>query len=140
MIWLAGKRIRFGILHVNIYFSAYIIEKIIFSVPVIHIKPCILKKKKMKIFSMRKFLIWSMKKLPKYMHKVFWDGETFFFFGHTCSMCKFPSQGSNQHHSCNPSHCNDARSLTHCITRELSDEILMELGNLILNLHRRTIQ
>lgn len=50
MIWLAGKRIRFGILHVNIYFSAYIIEKIIFSVPVIHIKPCILKKKDENIF------------------------------------------------------------------------------------------
>ena len=33
IIWLVGKRLRFGILHANIYFSAYIIEKIISSIP-----------------------------------------------------------------------------------------------------------
>ena len=33
-------------------------------------------------------------------------------------MQKFPGQGSNPLHSCNQSH-NNARSLTHCTTREL---------------------
>ena len=44
----------------------------------------------------------------------------FLFFGHTCSMWKFPSQRSNPHHSRDPSCCSDnAGSLTYCTTREL---------------------
>jgi len=41
--------------------------------------------------------------------------KLFFFFIHTCSICKFPGQGQtlscsfNLHHS-----CGNARSLTHC--------------------------
>ena len=78
MIWLVGKRIRFGTLHANIYFSAYIIEEIIPDIPGTHVKHCRLKKKKIKIFSIRKLLIWSMKKLQKYMHEVLGEGETIF--------------------------------------------------------------
>ena len=41
-----------------------------------------------------------------------------FFFG--CSMWKFPSRGSNPHHSSDPNHCsNNGATLTHCATREL---------------------
>ena len=43
-----------------------------------------------------------------------------FYFGYTHSMWKFLGQGSNPHHSSNPSHClGNARSLTHCATGEL---------------------
>ena len=43
-----------------------------------------------------------------------------FPFDHTCSMWKFLGQGLNLHHNNDPSHCSDsARSLIHCITREL---------------------
>ena len=43
-----------------------------------------------------------------------------FFFGHAHSIQKFPVQGSNLCHSNHPSCCIDnARSLTHCATREL---------------------
>ena len=39
----------------------------------------------------------------------------------TCSKWKFPGQGSNLHHSSDPNHNSDnARSLTHLATRELS--------------------
>ena len=49
-------------------------------------------------------------------NKYFW----FFFFGSTCGMWKFLGQGANLHHSKHPSLCSDnARSLTHCITRGL---------------------
>ena len=42
------------------------------------------------------------------------------FLGYAYSMWKFPGQGLNPRHSSNPSLCNDnARSLTHCIRREL---------------------
>ena len=44
----------------------------------------------------------------------------FFFSRHTCSMQKFPGQGSNPSHSCNQSHSSDnARSLNCWATREL---------------------
>ena len=44
---------------------------------------------------------------------------SFSFFVHAHSMWKFLGQGSNPHHSSNPSRCNDnARSLTHCTKRE----------------------
>ena len=36
-----------------------------------------------------------------------------------CGTWKFPSQGSNLHHSSDLSHCSDTRSLTHWATREL---------------------
>ena len=43
-----------------------------------------------------------------------------FVFGHAHGMWKFPGQGSNTQHSSDTSHCSDnARSLTHCATREL---------------------
>ena len=43
----------------------------------------------------------------------------FFGFGHTHSICKLPGQDSNPYHSSDPSHCSkNARSLTHCPTRE----------------------
>ena len=46
----------------------------------------------------------------------------FLFFGHTCSTCKITDQGSNLYCSCDLCHsCNNARSLTHCITRELPE-------------------
>ena len=41
----------------------------------------------------------------------------FFFFGHDYGMWKFPGQGSNPHHG-----RDNARSLTHWTTRELSGE------------------
>ena len=41
-------------------------------------------------------------------------------FGCTCSMQKLPGQGSKPCQSSNPSHSSDnARSLTHCTTKEL---------------------
>ena len=44
----------------------------------------------------------------------------FCFFGHTHGMWKFPDQESNLCHSNDPSCCSgNARSLTHCIVREL---------------------
>ena len=44
----------------------------------------------------------------------------FIYFGGTLDMWKFPGQGSNPCHSNDPSSCSDnARSLTHCATREL---------------------
>ena len=43
-----------------------------------------------------------------------------FVFGHANTMWKIPGQGSNPHHSSNPSCCRDnAGSSTHCTTREL---------------------
>ena len=43
-----------------------------------------------------------------------------FLFGCTYSMWKFPSQGSNPHHSRDMNHSRDnARPLPHCTTREL---------------------
>lgn len=33
IIWLVGKRLRFGTLHANIYFSADITKKIISNIP-----------------------------------------------------------------------------------------------------------
>ena len=46
---------------------------------------------------------------------------SFFFFGCTCSMRKFLSQGSDPRHSSNSCQSSDkARSLTHWATRELS--------------------
>ena len=49
----------------------------------------------------------------------------FGFFGHTQGMWKFLDQGLNPHHSSDSSCCNDnARSLTHCATRELPVYIL----------------
>ena len=42
------------------------------------------------------------------------------FFGHTCSMWKFPGQRWNPRHSSDPNHCGDnATSLTCCATGEL---------------------
>ena len=44
----------------------------------------------------------------------------FIYFGHTGGRQKFPGQGSNLHHSSNPSHTsNNAGSLTWSATREL---------------------
>ena len=44
----------------------------------------------------------------------------FYFFTLTCSMCKFPGQGSNQHRSSPLSRSRDnTRSFTCCTTREL---------------------
>ena len=42
-----------------------------------------------------------------------------FSFSHTLGLQKFPCLGSNRHSSSNPSHCGDARFLTHWATREL---------------------
>ena len=43
----------------------------------------------------------------------------YFIFGCTCSMQKFPGQGSNLHHSSDPNHSSyNARSITHQATRE----------------------
>ena len=51
-----------------------------------------------------------------------------FIFGCACSMWKFPDQGSNLHHSSDPSHCSDnARSLTSCPTRELQRMFLYSI-------------
>ena len=51
---------------------------------------------------------------------VFCFGIFFFFFGHAHRMQRFWGQGSNSHHSSDPSHNSDrAWSLTHCATREL---------------------
>ena len=50
-------------------------------------------------------------------HKCF---SSFFLFGHAHGMWKFPGQGSNLHHSSNPSCFSDnARPLALCITRWL---------------------
>ena len=44
----------------------------------------------------------------------------FGFFGYACGMCKFQGERLNPHHGSDPSHCSDnARFLTHCVTREL---------------------
>ena len=44
------------------------------------------------------------------------------FSGHTCYMWNLPGQRMNQHHSSDPRHCSDnARSLSHCTTRECLD-------------------
>ena len=55
--------------------------------------------------------------------KVEWANLTHFIYlysGHTCSMCKFPVQGSNLHHDSDSSRCsNNAGFLTCCATREL---------------------
>ena len=49
----------------------------------------------------------------------------FFFFGHTCSMWKFPGQRLNPCHSSHPSCCSDnARYLAYCTSRELLSWIL----------------
>ena len=53
------------------------------------------------------------------------------FFGHTCSMWKFPGQGSNPSHSSNQSHSSDnARSLTHWATRELQITYISAKNNI----------
>ena len=61
----------------------------------------------------------------------------FFFFGHTCSMMKFPGQcqGLNLCHSSDPSHSGDsARSLTHWAIREFWDfQLLMAVGHGLLS-------
>ena len=49
----------------------------------------------------------------------------FVYFTCTRDMCRFPGQGSNLHHSNDPSHCSDgARSLTCCATRKLPNSAL----------------
>ena len=50
------------------------------------------------------------------------QNSSYFFFGHTCSIWKFPGQGLNPCHSSNPScYSENARSLTSCATREKSN-------------------
>ena len=51
-------------------------------------------------------------------------------FGHICSVWKIPGQGSNPHHSRNPSPCSDTRAWTHCTIRKE----LWSYGNFQLNL------
>ena len=57
-----------------------------------------------------------------------------FYFGQACSMWKFPGQGQNLHCSCGLHYScgNNARSLTHCTTRELPVCFLIVLFVLIL--------
>ena len=60
-----------------------------------------------------------------------WNKCFFFLFlggGHAYGMWKFPGQGSNLSHSCDPSHSSDnARLLRHWATRELLNKSLLNL-------------
>ena len=52
----------------------------------------------------------------------------FIYFGHACSMQKFPGQGLNPHHSSDPSHSDDNTRCSTCrTTRKLQGrEIFMQ--------------
>ena len=48
--------------------------------------------------------------------------DIYIFFGHTCSINKFPGQGLHLCHSCNLWHsCSNTGSLTYCVTLELAE-------------------
>ena len=58
---------------------------------------------------------------------------SFYVFGCTCNMWKFPGQGSNPLHSSKPSHCSDnAKSLTFCATGELLCLFILNMYNIKL--------
>ena len=67
--------------------------------------------------------------LPVHFFSIFW-GILFLFFGHACSMWKFPGQGSNSHNSSDLScFSNDAGSLPYCTTTELPQLVFKRLLN-----------
>ena len=82
-----------------------------------HCKPAVMKKVKKHYKPLKKTQKTITKSITSCCIQLFWPIDLFFFFlsGRTCSIWKFPGQGSNLSHRCNLYHsCSDDGSLTHC--------------------------